>query len=102
MKRETVLGRRVSDSFNLISIISAESCKNKEMVFAKLICINVMLLVTNSHMKILRESCKYSADFNVVLENIFDSGSVLKRVIGKSRRQCLLACTSYFPCKSVN
>ena len=37
-----------------------------------------------------------------VLENIFDSGSVLKRVSGKSKRQCLLACTSYFPCESVN
>ena len=53
-------------------------------------------------MKILRESCKQYADFNVVLENMFDSGSALKRVNGKSRRQCLLACISYSPCKSVN
>ena len=62
----------------------------------------MMLSITNTQMQILRESCKYSADFNVVLENIFDSGSVLKRVSGKSRRQCLLDCTSYFPCESVN
>ena len=53
-------------------------------------------------MKILRENCKQYADFNVVLENMFDSGSALKRVNGKSRRQCLLACISYSPCKSVN
>ena len=72
------------------------------MACAKLIFINLMLLVTNSHMKILRESCKQYADFNVVLENMFDSGSALKRVNGKSRRQCLLACISYSPCKSVN
>ena len=61
-----------------------------------------MLSISNTQMQILRESCKYSADFNVVLENIFDSGSVLKRFNGKVRRQCLLAFTSYFPCKSVN
>ena len=72
------------------------------MALSKLIFISMMLSITNTQMQILRESCKYSADFNVVLENIFDSGSVLKRVSGKSRRQCLLACTSYFPCESVN
>ena len=53
----------------------------------------MMLSISNTQMQILRESCKYSADFNVVLENIFDSGSVLKRFNGKVRRQCLLAFT---------
>ena len=89
-----------NDNFNLLSEI--ESSSNRVMACAKLIFINLMLLVTNGHMKILRESCKQYADFNVVLENTFDSGSTLKRVNGKSRRQCLLACTSYSPCKSVN
>ena len=94
------MGHSTNDNFNLLSEI--ESSPNRVMACAKLIFINLMLLVTNSHMKILRESCKQYADFNVVLENMFDSGSALKRVNGKSRRQCLLACTSYSPCKSVN
>ena len=71
------------------------------MAFSKLILISMMLSITNTQMQILRESYKYSADCNIVLENIFDSGSVLKRVSGKGRRQCFLECTSYFPCESV-
>ena len=42
------------------------------------------------------------ADFNIVLDNLIDSGPLLESFDLKTKRQCVLECVSLVSCKSVN
>ncbi|XP_065053420.1 uncharacterized protein LOC135682455 [Rhopilema esculentum] len=51
---------------------------------------------------ILRESCQYYGDFNIVLQDMAVTGNVLKSFVGKTKRQCTLECMSSLECQSLN
>ena len=51
---------------------------------------------------ILRESCQYYGDFNIVLKDMAVTGTVLRTFVGKTKRQCTLRCMSSLQCKSLN
>ena len=55
-----------------------------------------------SYESILRLECVSYADFSIVLNNITDIGSILKTIIVKGLRQCVLHCISLSDCKAVN
>ena len=55
-----------------------------------------------SYESILRLDCVSYADFSIVLNNITDIGSILKTIIVKGLRQCVLRCISLSDCKAVN
>eukprot|EP00795_Rhopilema_esculentum_P007866 gene7866-13744_t len=54
------------------------------------------------HPEILRLSCKFYGDFNIVLAGFADTGSTLKTLVSQSRRQCVLECLSFQACQAVN
>eukprot|EP00112_Aurelia_sp_Birch-Aquarium-sp1_P023248 Seg685.4 transcript_id=Seg685.4/GoldUCD/mRNA.D3Y31 product="putative skeletal organic matrix protein 5" protein_id=Seg685.4/GoldUCD/D3Y31 len=56
----------------------------------------------NGASTILRLSCKYHADFSIVLDGLGDSGAALKQYPSKTRRECVLECISLPPCQAVN
>ena len=51
---------------------------------------------------LLRASCKYYGDFDVILKDMTFTGTVLTVFTGKTRRQCILECLSNTQCKSLN
>ena len=59
-------------------------------------------LAATVHLKILRGSCSHFADYNIVLQDLSDSGQSLKSLSGKNQRQCLLECMSLLYCRSIN
>ena len=51
---------------------------------------------------ILRLECQSYADFSIILHNLADTGLILKNVIAKGLRECILSCISFLGCKAVN
>ena len=62
----------------------------------------VVLLCSNVAIAILRSSCKMSANFNIMLQGMTDTGVVETTRKAKSQRQCVLQCASVLQCKSLN
>ena len=62
----------------------------------------VVILCSNVAIAILRSSCKVSANFNIMLQGMTDTGVVETTRKAKSQRQCVLQCASVFKCKSLN
>ena len=65
----------------------------------------VMLLVASIHKSQLsttRLPCNYAANFDVVLSNMRETGTVGKTVISTTTRRCTLECVSWPNCKSLN
>ena len=50
----------------------------------------------------LRLECQRYADFSIILHNLADTGLILKNVIAKGLRECILNCISLLGCKAVN
>ena len=67
-----------------------------------LICMVATTFVSGVEMKLLRTSCKSEAEFSIILEGIYDSGSPLKKLSTPTRQKCLLHCQATLGCSSVN
>ena len=67
-----------------------------------LVLISLLSIIGLSFQDILRLECKSYADFNIVLHNLSDVGSILKSIVTKGLRRCLLSCISLSECKAVN
>ncbi len=64
------------------------------------ILLGVFLIYANCNIQ--RLGSIIYADFNIVLDNLIDSGPLLESYDLKSKRQCVLECVSLVSCKSVN
>ena len=67
-----------------------------------LIILALLLIIRLSLQDILRLECQSYADFSIVLHNLTDTGSILKNMIAKGLRGCILNCISMLGCKAVN
>ena len=65
----------------------------------------VMLLLASihkSHLSITRLPCNYAANFDIILSNMRETGTVGKTVTATTTRECTLECVSWPNCKSLN
>ena len=62
----------------------------------------ILSIMGPSFPDILRLDCQTFADFSIFLENLADVGSILKSIIAKGLRECVLECTSLSNCTAVN
>ena len=67
-----------------------------------LVLISLLSIIGLSFQDILRLECKSYADFNIVLHNLSDVGSIVKSIVVEGLRKCLLSCISLSECKAVN
>ena len=62
----------------------------------------IIILCSNVAIALLRSSCKMSANFNIILQGMADTGVAETTRKAISQRQCVLQCASVFKCKSLN
>ena len=84
--------------FNVYLIASIKtSIKMKALIFFAL-----LLIIGLSFQDILRLECQSYADFSIVLHNVVDTGIILKIMVTKGLRECVLNCISLSGCKAIN
>lgn len=64
--------------------------------------LGILLISKSAFPDIVRLECQTYADFSVSLEGLADIGSILKSLIVKGLRDCVLNCISFADCKAVN
>ena len=58
--------------------------------------------INRSQSSIIRLPCNFAANFDVVLSNMREAGTVGKSITSTTTRDCTLECVSWPNCKSLN